>query len=188
MKSLVWLVAVGAVLAAPLPRYEAKRAAPPMQIDGQLSEPAWEAAARVELVSPLPTKARLLWDDNFLYVGFECDGPMTAGDSVMIQVNPKPAQTDGYIGLEIDAKANARSYLSAGGYTFRQFRMQGVRVSTYVRENGWTAEVAIPWSNFDDLSRQHGAGVTWTANLSRRGGSAAEQAKPEQFGELVFVK
>lgn len=185
MKSLVLLLAVGALLAAPPPRYEVKRAAPPIQIDGQAGEPAWEAAVKMDVDAPSPTKARLLWDDNFLYAAVECEGS-TSGDSVVIRINPKPAQTDGYIGLEIDRRAVVRSYLSAGGYVFRQFHLQGVRLSTYVGEHGWTAELAIPWSSFDDLSRQHGAGSTWTASLGR--GGAAPQARPEQFGELVFVK
>jgi hypothetical protein len=183
MKKLPFLfAAVALAQTAPAP-YQVNRAARPIQIDGRANEAAWKPAAKLELGSASST-ARLLWDDDFLYVALDCRGsPME--DSVTIRINPKPVQTDGYIGLEIERRAIARPFLSAGGYVFRQFHLQGVRLSTYLEEDGWTAEVAIPWSNFDDLSRQHGAGNTWTANLGR---GAAPQPGPERFGELVFVK
>jgi len=181
MQRLAWLLAAGALVAAPPQRYEVKRAASPIQIDGKADEPAWEAAGKIEVPAPSPTTVRLLWDDNFLYLAFECED----SDSVVIQIHPKPPQTDAYIGLEIDRRATGRAFLRVGEYVFRQFHLQGVRLSTYVEGHAWTAEVAIPWNNFDDLSRQHGAGSTWTANWGR--GSAAPPPL-DQFGELVFVK
>ncbi len=65
-----------------LPVYVVPRAAGPVVIDGRLDEPAWAAAPVVELVecstgaSPrLATRARLLYDDHWLYVGFEAVDP-----------------------------------------------------------------------------------------------------------------
>ncbi|XXY17207.1 carbohydrate-binding family 9-like protein [Sorangium sp. So ce216] len=60
-------------------------------IDGRLDEPAWQAAARTgpfvnvgtgreDRSLPTQGEARLLWDDAFLYVGFDVsDGTITGG-------------------------------------------------------------------------------------------------------------
>jgi hypothetical protein len=215
------------------PRYEVRRAAAPIQIDGKPDEPTWAAAERIELIFPWESQTgpkqktivRLLWDDNFLYAAFECDDsditaqfvnrddPVDRDDSVMLLVNPKPSQTLAYIGLEMNVRAVLHDYLSAsGGYFFQRFNLQGVRLATSIdgtlnqpgdRDRGWALELAIPWSNFDDLSRQHGAGIAWSANLARWDGLAPNRRlsiwsdplldKPsahvaERFGQLVFVK
>lgn len=59
--------------------YHIKRILQPLEIDGNLTKEAWQHAEAVELYdtvtgcSPVqPTKVRLLWDKNFLYVAFEC--------------------------------------------------------------------------------------------------------------------
>lgn len=53
-------------------------------IDGKLDDPAWRGAAIIKGLHPsreenfqdkidsIPTIIRILWDENFLYVGFEC--------------------------------------------------------------------------------------------------------------------
>jgi hypothetical protein len=218
---------------APPPRYEVKRATAPIQIDGKLAEPAWAAAEKIELVFPWDsqtgpkqkTTVRLLYDDTSLYVAYECedtditaihttrDAPVDQDDSVILLLNPKPSQTHAYIGLEMNVRAVFHDYLSAAGeYFFQQFNMQGVRVATYIdgtandhsdQDRGWSLEAAIPWNNFDDLSRQHGAGTTWSANFGRWDGTAPNRRfsiwsdslldrpsphAPARFGQLVFVK
>jgi hypothetical protein len=62
-----------------------------VQIDGRLDEPAWHAAARTgpfvnvgtgreDRALPVQGEARLLWDDDFLYVGFDVsDRTITGG-------------------------------------------------------------------------------------------------------------
>ena len=82
----------------------------PMVIDGRLDEPAWQEANAVTqfyLFSPTDaqhvpaTKARLLWDSQHLYVGFECDDddiwsysdvddePVYLGDVVELFIKPR---------------------------------------------------------------------------------------------------
>src|SRR5436190_18716409 len=64
-----------------LPRYEVKRASAPPTIDGKLDEAAWAAAPAVTLQflwdtqtgAKQMTRARLLWDAQALYVGFDAD-------------------------------------------------------------------------------------------------------------------
>src|SRR6185369_17206988 len=63
-----------------LPAYAVKKAKKAPQIDGDLSDPAWADAAPVELMGSLDgrkpsyrTTARLLYDDQNLYVSFDCE-------------------------------------------------------------------------------------------------------------------
>ena len=64
-------------------RYTALRTAGPIKLDGQLTEPSWKAAKAsppfVDLVSGKPTlhdtRVKILWDDRYLYVGYEIEEP-----------------------------------------------------------------------------------------------------------------
>jgi hypothetical protein len=217
----------------PIPRYEVKRATPRPVIDGKLDDKAWEAAAAIEFVFPWDfqtgakqkTTARLLWDDDYLYVGYECDDadivalrmerddPTYMDDAVEIFINPKPTQTGVYFGLEMNARGVLYDYLMYDArYAFKRFNMQGVLLATFIRgtlnargdeDKGWSLEVAIPWVNFEELSRRPAPGAVWTANLNRWDGvepnrrlsmwSDPVQARPQphvpaRFGQLVFVQ
>jgi hypothetical protein len=182
---------------APLPRYEAKRAAGPIAIDGRLDEKAWAAAPAVELIFPWEsqtgakqkTTVRLLWDDRFLYVGYECedrdivalhterDDPTYRDDAVELFINPKPSQTGLYYGLEMNARAVLYDYVMYDSrYALKRFNMQGVQLATFIRgtlntrgdeDQGWSLEVAIPWANFEELSARPEPGAVWTMNLNR---------------------
>lgn len=66
------------VPAADLPKYAAARVESPLVVDGKLDESAWKKAAKtgafVDLISGQPTRhdtqAAILWDDDYLYIGF----------------------------------------------------------------------------------------------------------------------
>ncbi|MBM3932846.1 MAG: polyhydroxyalkanoate depolymerase [SAR202 cluster bacterium] len=68
-------------------KYTAKRAAGPIKIDGKLDEPSWKLAQKstrfVDLVTGQPvehdTRAAVLWDDDYLYVGFWVEEPDVRG-------------------------------------------------------------------------------------------------------------
>jgi Carbohydrate-binding family 9 len=218
---------------APLPRYQMKRASSPIVIDGKPDKPVWAAANKMELSFPWPQMAanrektivRLLWDDKYLYVSFQCDdsdmvatetrrdGPVHRDDSVQLLINPEPTQSHAYIGLEVNVLGTIHDYLGANGeYFFQQFNLQDLRVMTFVDgtlnqhhdvDRGWSLEAAIPWANFDDLSRQHTIGTIWKANFGRWSGAAPHRSysiwsdslledpsphNPQRFGELVFVQ
>ena len=92
--------------------------------------------------------------------------------------------------------------------------MRGVQLSTNIRgtlnmtsdkDQGWSLEVAIPWTNFEELGNglPPKTGDIWRANLNRWDGTEpnrrlsqwsdsgmvkANPHWPERFGELVFVK
>jgi hypothetical protein len=181
----------------PVPRYEVKRASSPIAVDGKLDDKAWAAAPTIEFLFPWDsqtgakqkTTVRLLWDDDYLYVGYDCDDadivalrterddPTYLDDAVEFFVNPKPSQTTVYFGLEMNARGVLYDYLMVdSSYAFKRFNMQGVLLATFLRgtlnvrgdqDKGWSLEVAIPWVNFEELAKRPTAGTVWTANLNR---------------------
>jgi hypothetical protein len=216
----------------PIPKYEVKRATSRITIDGKIDEKVWESANRVELNflwdsqtgAKQKTVARLLWDDNFLYVSYDCDDaditaqflerddPTYRDDAVEIFINPKPSQTGIYMGLEMNARAVLYDYLMYDSrYAFKRFNMQGVQVATFLRgtlnargdeDHGWSLEVAIPWVNFEELSKRPNPGEIWTANLNRWDGVEPNRRMsiwsdpiqprpaphvPARFGQLLFT-
>src|SRR6267378_3963471 len=66
--------------------HAARRTGGPIQVDGRMDEPAWQAAPLEEnfmQVSPdegepatVRTAFRVLWDDEYLYFGAVCDDPL----------------------------------------------------------------------------------------------------------------
>jgi Carbohydrate family 9 binding domain-like len=217
----------------PVPRYEVRRAASRIVIDGKLDDKAWAAAAPIDFIFPWEfqtgakqkTTARILWDDDYLYVGYECedadivalrterDDPTYLDDAVEFFVNPKPSQTAVYFGLKMNARGVLYDYLMSNArYAFKRFNMQGVLLATSIRgtlnvrgdkDQGWSLEVAIPWINFEELSKRPNPGDIWTANLNRWDGVEPDRRlsmwsnsglpqpnphAPERFGQLVFVK
>lgn len=171
------------------------------------------------------TLVRLLWDADALYVGYEVedaditaqylqrDDPTYRDDAVEIFVNPNPGQEAVYYGFEWNARGVMYDYLNYNSRTlFKRFDATGVKVAASLRgtlnqrtdvDKGWSLEAAIPWVNFEELSRRPPvAGAIWKANVNRWDGvepnrrmsiwSDPQQSTPwphvpARFGELVFV-
>lgn len=210
-----------------------KRAARPIVIDGKLEDKDWAAAGIIEFVFPWEsqtgpkqkTTARLLWDDNHLYAAYDCedsgitaqftrrDDPTYRDDAVEIFINPVPAQTAVYYGLEMNARAVLYDYFAVNARHFlKRFQFEDVHLASDIRgtlnmsgdkDNGWTLEVAIPWKNFEELAPRPEPGSVWTANLNRWDGTEPNRRhsnwsdpkearpnphQPKRFGELVFVR
>ena len=109
---------------APIPTYEMHRAMVAPRIDGKLDDAAWQAAKPVTFVFPWTgqtgktqkTVARLTWDNDNLYVAYECedsditavqtrhDDPTYKDDAVEIFIAP-PGVKNLYLGLEMNARA-----------------------------------------------------------------------------------
>jgi hypothetical protein len=202
----VMSLAVALVTAqAPLgvPRYEVKRASTAPTIDGRLDEAAWAAAPPVTLQflwesqtgAKQMTRARLVWDAQALYIGFDADDaditaqfeqrddPTYRDDAVEIFINPNPQQEVVYYGFEMNARGVLYDYLNYNSRTlFKRFDATGMKIATALRgslnvrtdtDNGWSLEAMIPWPNFEELSRRPpAAGTVWKANLNRWDGVA----------------
>jgi hypothetical protein len=103
----------------PVAEYTCYRAAGPIRIDGKLDEPCWVAAPRstpfVDIVTGAPawfdTRVAMLWDDDFLYFGFEAEetdvwATLTERDSKIYEENDLEvfiAGRDAYYEFEINA-------------------------------------------------------------------------------------
>lgn len=102
-----------------IPRYHAYRTGSPVTIDGKLSESVWHQAPRsrsfVDLIhgttTHFDTRAAVLWDDKYLYVGYWIEEPdvratLTERDAPIYQDNDIElfiAGQDGYYEFEINA-------------------------------------------------------------------------------------
>ncbi len=102
-----------------IPRYTAHKIKQAPVIDGKLDEVAWKNAPRstpfVDLISgearPLDTRAAVLWDDDYLYVGYWVEEPyltatLTERDAPIYQDNDVElfiAGTDAYYEFEINS-------------------------------------------------------------------------------------
>jgi hypothetical protein len=238
MRTVVALALLGAVSLVsqpPIPRYEVKRAASPVTIDGKLDDAAWGKASPPITLQFLwdsqtgakqKTAARLVWDAQALYVGFDADDtditarflqrddPTYRDDAVEIFINPDPNQETLYYGFEMNARGVLYDYLNYNSRTlFKRFDATGVTIATALRgtlndskdvDSGWSLEVAIPWSNFEELSRRPpGPGTVWKANVNRWDGTEPNRRMsiwsdpqnttswphvPSRFGEIVFVE
>ena len=121
-----------------------KRASRPIVVDGKLDDAAWKAARTIEFQFPWSqqagakqkTIARVLWDDQFLHVGYDCedtdivahyterDDPTYKDDAVEVFINPDPSQTY-YYGMEMNARAVLYDYF----YVFPKFLLKRVNFS-----------------------------------------------------------
>jgi hypothetical protein len=181
----------------PLPEYTIRRTADPIVVDGKLDEPSWRAAEPVgpfrspwyEGDRPRATEARMLWDDDYLYVGFvvedehitahltERDDPVWREDCVEVFVAPDPDNVRIYFNFEFNAigtMLDRTSYLDQG----LEWNAEGVLVAithdgtlndASDTDRGWVAEIAIPFQAFAGAARRlppHD-GDTWRLNLYR---------------------
>jgi hypothetical protein len=221
--------------APPIPQYEVKRSTSPLVIDGKTDDKAWASANAVELGVnwdsqtgvKQKTVARLLWDDENLYLSYECedaditaqflqrDDPTYRDDTVEVFLNPRPAQTNVYIGLEMNVRAVLYDYLSTAvgesRAVFKRFNLDGAKLATHIdgtlnmtgdKDGGWSLEVSVPWVNFQELGKPPKPGDTWAFNMSRWDGVEPSRRfsiwsdpllprpgphEPRRFGQLRFV-
>ncbi|MBV8199548.1 MAG: hypothetical protein JOZ15_02885, partial [Acidobacteria bacterium] len=129
-RPLLALLAVGILAAGALPEgawaageppneIHVSRAAGPIQIDGDLSDPGWQGATRVEtfyetnpgdnIPASVKTVAYLTYDDRYLYAGFEFFDPDPASIRAPLgQRDNVPSYTD-YGGVIIDSKHDGKT-------------------------------------------------------------------------------
>ncbi len=141
------------------------------------------------------TRAKMLWDDDFFYVGAEMEEPHICGwitehDAVMYHDNDFEVFIDPlgrghhYGELEVNV-LNAtwdlmltRPY-RAGGEAISGWEMHGVRTAVHLNgtlndptdtDDGWTVEVAIPWSALKECGgsgERPADGEQWRVGFSR---------------------
>ena len=188
----------------PPARYTCHRAASPIRVDGRLDDSAW---AKSEWTSefvdieggkrPAPrfrTRAKLLWDDDYLYIAAELEEPdvhatLTAHDSVIFHDNDFEVflnpSGDGrnYFEFEINALNTGWDLFlpkpyREGGKADNTWEIPGLRTAIAIdgtlnkpddRDRGWTVEIAFPWTAFSSRApaTRPNPGDTWRVNFSR---------------------
>ncbi|HUB09681.1 MAG TPA: carbohydrate-binding family 9-like protein [Myxococcales bacterium] len=185
--------------AAPLPVYKVPRAKGPITIDGKLDEPDWKRApstgAFVRSLDGGPTKyfteAKLLWDDQYLYVAFKCEDEDIWTSYTK---HDDPLYNQEVVEIFIDADGDGKTYneleISPANVTFdADFKERrkdldkavqwesGMKTAVVVngtlnqasdKDQSWVAEAAIPIANLDSVPHvpPH-PGDRWRANLYR---------------------
>ena len=181
------------------PIYVCRRGGSPIVVDGKLDERSWQNAEPISLVRTdtgtaprFPTTVKMLWDDRFLYVGFDCNDPDIWGT---ITEHDGPMYDEEVVEVFIDANRDAISYvelevnpLNASLDLFALNRdgvlralydwdsegwQHAVTIDGYLnqrdkRDRAWTVEMAIPLT--DLVTAPHVPpldGDVWRVNLYR---------------------
>lgn len=159
---------------------------------------AWSAPfVDIDGVRPVrhATRMKLLWDDEALYIAAQLDEPdlwatITTRDAVIFQdhdfevfLDPG-GDTHEYYELEVNALGTVFDLFLAqpyrdGGPALHAWDIAGLRVGVDLRgtlnrpgdrDDGWTVELAIPWSVLREASPSRRAprdGEQWRLNFSR---------------------
>lgn len=184
-------------LALVSPSYPVHRAGSPIRVDGKLDDAAWAQAPAITLVnnfdgspSPLKTEARLLYDDQFLYVAFRAadeniwatmkkrDQHLWEEEVVELFVQPNPTHPS-YIEIEVNPLGtlldifllDVRKPLPYESWNSARIKW-GVHVDGTVDgrpgDKEWTVEIALPFE--DCVTAPHlppRPGDRWRLNLYR---------------------
>jgi hypothetical protein len=185
--------------------YVCYRAASPVRVDGRLDDPAWrDAPSTSDFVDiegdarprpPLATRAKMLWDDEYFYVGAELQEPhlwatLTRHDSTIFHDNDFEVFIDPngdsheYYEFEINALGTGWDLLlpwpyKDGGKALNNWEIPGLLAAVHLdgtlndpgdTDRGWSVELAFPWRVLGELARRKappGDGDQWRVNFSR---------------------
>ncbi len=167
----------------------AARRTSPIQLDGKLAEAAWAAApwndsftqARPDEGKPptVHTRFKVLWDDDALYVGVECDDP----EPPTATLSRRDRFTEGdFISFDLDTTLDRRTAYHFQVYAAGQ-QLDGIHFndtelttdwdaawdSAVARsERGWSTELRIPLRVLRIPEHAHTFGFNLYRILSRR--------------------
>lgn len=144
-----------------LPRYICKRASGPIQIDGKLDEASWGRAEAIRLrladtggTPCYATEARLLWDDEHLYVGFQAEDP-----DIWATMRERDAELWHEDVVEVFIDANG----SGCGYHEFEFNPLGAVLDLFVLTREATQEYNL-WFGWNSDGLKHAVAVDGTVD------------------------
>lgn len=183
--------------------YVCHRAPAKPRLDGSLDCPIWAAAPWTDdfidictdVVPRFRTRAKMLWDDEFFYIGAEMEEPnvwatLTEHDSVIFQDNDFEVfiDPDGdnhqYYEIEVNALNTTwdlrlpKPYRDQGS-AINEWEAEGMLTAVEVRgtlndptdtDDGWSVVLAIPWralGEFAQVPSPPRPGDRWRVNFSR---------------------
>jgi hypothetical protein len=178
--------------------YLVHRAAGPLAIDGVLAESAWDKAAVAGpfarsldgKVASAATEARLLWDDDNLYVAFQAedgnvsgklfkdDEPLYTSNVVEIFLNPsgdssrydeiEVAPTNALFDASFSGGPRKGMDLSWSSHARHAVDVDGTLNDPRDQDRGWTVELAIPFASLTGMDKPRPRrGDRWKFNLYR---------------------
>jgi len=178
--------------------YVVHRAPAPPQIDGVLAESLWDRAERagpfVRSLDGKPasaaTEARLLWDDEHLYVAFLAEDANVSGafsgddeklytsNVVELFLNPsgdganydeiEVAPTNALFDASFTGGPRKGMDLSWSSHARHAVHVDGTLNDARDADRGWTVELAIPFASLTGMPRPRPArGDRWKFNLYR---------------------
>ncbi len=161
--------------------YTCYRAATPPVVDGRLDDAVWAGApwteAFVDIRGPagpkpsLPTRARMLWDERYLYVAADMEEPhlfatLTEHDAIVyrdpdfevfldpggrgvdyfeVEINPLGTVLDLFLAKPYKEGGQARLDWDLPGL-LKGVHLEGTLSDPSDVDRGWSVELAIPWS------------------------------------------
>lgn len=177
----------------------------PLTIDGKLDEADWRRAPWTDdfqdiqgPAKPAPrfkTRAKMLWDDDYLYVAAELEEPdvwatLTKHDSVIFHdddfevfIDPN-GDSHEYYEIEMNALNTEWDLFlpkpyKDGGSADNSWEIPGLKTAVHVdgtlnnpsdRDTGWSVEMAFPWKVLGEYAHRRsppGEGDQWRINFSR---------------------
>ena len=185
--------------------YVACRTPTQLQIDGKLSEASWKSAPWTDnfediegSVRPKPrfrTRAKMLWDDTYLYIGAQLQEPhvwatLTKRDTVIFYDNDFEVFIDPngdnheYYEFEMNARNTVwdlflpKPYKDSGS-AVDNWNIEGLQTAVSVQgtlnnpadiDSGWTVEIAMPWKALAQYAHRPAPpkdGDQWRIDFSR---------------------
>jgi Carbohydrate family 9 binding domain-like len=185
--------------------YVCYRAAGPVTLNGKLDDKAWQSAPWTDDfvdiegdLKPKPrfrTRVKMLWDDEFFYVGAELEEPhvwatLTQHDAIIFQDNDFEVFIDPngdnheYYEFEINALNTGWDLFLVkpyrdGGPALHNWEIPGLKTAIHVQgtlndpsdtDKGWTVEMAFPWKVLHEAAHRPAPpkeGDQWRVNFSR---------------------
>ena len=160
-----------------LPQYDCVRIDSEIKIDGALTDAAWRSADVVELLTTdtgekphQPTEVRMLWDSEYLYVGFLCHDQDIWGT---IREHDAPIYNEEVVEVFLDPDCDLRTYIelevSPLNTLFDAFVVNG-------KSHGQGIHVLRGW---DSKTLQHAVAVDGTAKTNSPADRGASISLPD---------
>jgi hypothetical protein len=185
-------------------------------LKGNLSDPVWNKGALLSGFSPMgkfsspiqQTSVRVLYDSKYLYLGVHCnesnmsslvarsrgrDGSVWKDDVIEVLIDTTNAQ-HGFYHFFMNPVGGYFSTKCVGGGGSSSEWHGKVIVKAVRLSKGWTAELAIP---FSDIGIAPVNGLKWGINVCRNRIAGPQELstwspspwgfeRPERFGEIIF--
>ncbi len=183
--SFVILLAAAAATGGEPPAASPRRVAVAPKIDGRLDDACWRGAPTIAQLTPVRALARgvprtHVWiarDAHALYFAFRCFDPDPRAIQPKVKRRDGPAHTDDAVEVFVDPGSNGRFYyhfvVDAANVQADQEVYRGQRrrdwdaawkSATRIDDQGWTAELAIP---FAAVLERGAWGRPWRLNVAR---------------------